>query len=213
MYTSSLEDLQQYIYNKLEIDHKNGNLVDAGEFEQPFENMVGINAIVTYNGINYGLYCYGILTTPGRAIVTIIGTRDEAIVSHYHNIVQSISFAQPSLKYNSGDPLAQKLTNRKLLYLTSSTGTTGRTTFKLFDDGTFSYNSASAVVAYADGVTGNSLGKEADFGEWGTYTVNGVDMIFFKWNKGNFDARTISFTKSNELLLNNYRYFIVDLDY
>src|SRR5690606_8328089 len=96
MYTSSLEDLQQYIYNKLEIDHKNGNLVDAGEFEQPFENMVGINAIVTYNGINYGLYCYGILTTPGRAIVTIIGTRDEAIVSHYHNIVQSISFAQPS---------------------------------------------------------------------------------------------------------------------
>ncbi|MFN8700116.1 MAG: hypothetical protein ACK500_02930 [Flavobacteriales bacterium] len=123
--------------------------------------------------------------------------------------------AQPASSGQAAKPkgtLSSKYAGKQFLHVYTGNGYSEKWSYYLYPDGHLLYNSGSNYSSndyssYFSAVTSNS-----DSGYWAVEVMNGQEYLNFSWNDGK--SAQLLITKTNDgYLLNNTRYFLVDLNY
>jgi hypothetical protein len=123
--------------------------------------------------------------------------------------------AEPASSGQAAKPkgtLSSKYAGKQFLHLYTGNGYSEKWSYYLYPDGHLLYNggsnySSSDYSSYFSAVTSNS-----DAGLWAVEVINGQEYLNFSWNDGK--SAHLLITKTNDgYMLNNTRYFLVDLNY
>jgi len=111
----------------------------------------------------------------------------------------------------------ERLRHHKLVAFSSySSGGSGggmnsQRTLRLFDNGSFSYNSSSSVSIYVPGANASSADRSADQGRWNIVERDGRAILELASRNGGVDRFTLS-REDTKTFLNGRRWFVVGID-